>query len=114
MLNEMEQQYPGTKHGIVNSFLEMLPLLKKKFKQRSFAASVNREDITQGIEEGKSNGELKKFLASKTKGTSAGKLLDKYVLKAETTVEAKKMMGALTSATVTESRGPGVSTPPVG
>jgi len=33
----MEQQYPGKKHGIVNSFLEMLPLLKKKFKQEAIS-----------------------------------------------------------------------------
>ncbi len=30
MLNEFENNYPGTKHGIVKSFLEILPLLKEK------------------------------------------------------------------------------------
>src|SRR3989344_5877347 len=30
-LNDMEARFPGTKHGIVNSFLEMLPLLKKHY-----------------------------------------------------------------------------------
>ena len=30
MLNEFESNYPGTKHGIVKSFLEILPLLKEK------------------------------------------------------------------------------------
>ena len=32
MLNGMEQKFPGTKHGIVNSFLETLPMLKEKFR----------------------------------------------------------------------------------
>ncbi len=32
MLNEMEQKFPGTKYSIVNSFLQILPLLKQKFK----------------------------------------------------------------------------------
>ena len=29
-LNKLEEKYPGTKHGIVKSFLDMLPLLKKR------------------------------------------------------------------------------------
>lgn len=32
MLNDMEQKFPGTKYSIANSFLQMLPLLKQKFK----------------------------------------------------------------------------------
>jgi len=32
MLNGMEQKFPGTKNGIVNSFLEILPMLKEKCK----------------------------------------------------------------------------------
>ena len=32
MLNGMEQKFPGTKYSIVNSFLQMLPLLKQQFK----------------------------------------------------------------------------------
>lgn len=32
MLNGMEQKFPGTKYSVVNSFLQTLPLLKKKFK----------------------------------------------------------------------------------
>ena len=32
MLNDMENQYSGTKYGIINSFLEMLPSLKSRFK----------------------------------------------------------------------------------
>ena len=31
MLNDMENKFPGTKHGIVNSFLEILPELRKKY-----------------------------------------------------------------------------------
>jgi len=31
MLNEFEEKYPGTKNNIINSFLEILPLLKKKY-----------------------------------------------------------------------------------
>jgi len=31
MLNEFEEKYPGTKNNVVNSFLEILPLLKKKY-----------------------------------------------------------------------------------
>ena len=32
MLNEMEQKFSGTKYSIVNSFLQILPLLKTQFK----------------------------------------------------------------------------------
>ena len=32
MLNDLEQRYPGTKHSIVASFMEILPLLKEKYK----------------------------------------------------------------------------------
>lgn len=31
LLNNLEQQYPGTKQGIVNSFLSILPELKKQY-----------------------------------------------------------------------------------
>jgi len=31
MLNEFEEKYPGTKHNIINSFLGVLPLLKKEY-----------------------------------------------------------------------------------
>ncbi|MBU1111866.1 MAG: TIGR00269 family protein [archaeon] len=30
MLNQMEEKYPGTKTGIINSFLDILPLLKER------------------------------------------------------------------------------------
>ena len=32
MLNNMEQKFPDTKYSIVNSFLQILPLLKRQFK----------------------------------------------------------------------------------
>src|SRR3989338_8079362 len=32
MLNDLELKFPGTKYGIVNSFLETLPILKEKFR----------------------------------------------------------------------------------
>ncbi|MBI2656857.1 TIGR00269 family protein [Candidatus Woesearchaeota archaeon] len=32
ILNDMEQKFPGTKYSTVNSFLQILPLLKQKFK----------------------------------------------------------------------------------
>jgi len=35
ILNSMEQKFPGTKYSIVNSFLQILPLLKQKFKNGS-------------------------------------------------------------------------------
>lgn len=31
MLNDFEKKYPGTKHNIISSFLEILPLLKKEY-----------------------------------------------------------------------------------
>jgi len=34
MLNDIESKYPGTKHSIVASFLEVLPLLKEKYKNQ--------------------------------------------------------------------------------
>ncbi len=34
VLNTWEQKYPGTKQGIVNSFLEILPALREQFKSK--------------------------------------------------------------------------------
>ena len=31
LLNKMEEKYPGTKHALVSSFLEVLPMLKRRF-----------------------------------------------------------------------------------
>ncbi|MBI5389142.1 TIGR00269 family protein [Candidatus Woesearchaeota archaeon] len=33
-LNEMENKLPGAKHGMVNAFLEILPLLKKHYQEK--------------------------------------------------------------------------------
>ena len=33
MLNEFEEKYPGTKQGIIKSYLELLPILKEKLHQ---------------------------------------------------------------------------------
>ncbi|MBI2672766.1 TIGR00269 family protein [Candidatus Woesearchaeota archaeon] len=34
-LNEIENKHPGTKHAIVNSFLDILPILKERFKNET-------------------------------------------------------------------------------
>ena len=34
MLNGFEEKYPGTKHGIVKSFLDVLPLIKERQKEQ--------------------------------------------------------------------------------
>ena len=34
VLNDIEAKYPGTKHSIVASFMEILPILKEKFKDK--------------------------------------------------------------------------------
>lgn len=31
-INKFEEKYPGTKHSIINSFLEIMPMLKEKYK----------------------------------------------------------------------------------
>ncbi len=35
MLNDFEQKYPGTKQGIINSFMALLPLIQEKEKGRT-------------------------------------------------------------------------------
>ena len=32
MLNDFEDKYPGTKHSVISSFIEILPVLKEKYK----------------------------------------------------------------------------------
>ncbi len=32
LLNNFEQKHPGTKYGIINSYLEMMPILKEKYR----------------------------------------------------------------------------------
>lgn len=43
VINNFEGKYNGTKNGIINSFMEMLPLLKKKYKnyEMSFCKECN-------------------------------------------------------------------------
>jgi len=33
LLNDFERQYPGSKHGLINAFLRLLPLLKNEVKE---------------------------------------------------------------------------------
>jgi len=41
MLNDFEEKYPGTKHGLVKSFLEVLPLIKEKeIKERKSTIKI--------------------------------------------------------------------------
>lgn len=40
MLNEFEKKYPGTKQGIINSYLELLPILKKHLLAKSYRGEV--------------------------------------------------------------------------
>ncbi len=52
MLNEFEAKYPGTKHSIINSFVETLPLLKEKFKKEDHeikACTICEEPCSQNI-----------------------------------------------------------------
>lgn len=39
-LNELESKHPGTKYSVINSFLEILPLLKEKYKGKE--SSINQ------------------------------------------------------------------------
>jgi tRNA-5-methyluridine54 2-sulfurtransferase len=38
LLNNIEEKYPGTKHSIVASFIETLPILKEKFKNKKIGS----------------------------------------------------------------------------
>lgn len=40
MLNDFEEKYPGTKQGIINSYLDLLPLLKQNLSEK-----INRGEI---------------------------------------------------------------------
>ncbi len=41
MLNDMEQKFPGTKYSVVNSFLQILPMLKQQFKADAIKVCKN-------------------------------------------------------------------------
>ncbi|MBR9699352.1 TIGR00269 family protein [Candidatus Woesearchaeota archaeon] len=48
-LNELEERYPGTKNGMVNGFLEILPLLKEKYKgKKAFSYCEKCGDACSG------------------------------------------------------------------
>lgn len=53
MINDFESKYPGTKHGIITSFLEILPLLKanvdynKDLKSCSVCGEPSSKDVCQ-------------------------------------------------------------------
>lgn len=49
MLNEFEEKYPGTKHNIISSFLEILPLLKEKYKGRIYSCKTCGEPCSGEI-----------------------------------------------------------------
>ncbi len=49
MLNEMELKYPGTKYNIINSFLEILPSLKKKYKTKIKECKICSEPCSQEV-----------------------------------------------------------------
>ena len=41
MLNNFEAQFPGTKYSIINSFMQMLPELKKRFKDAELSFCIS-------------------------------------------------------------------------
>lgn len=48
-INEIEEKFPGTKHRIVNSFMEILPLLKKHYSAKPFSYCKRCGDACSGI-----------------------------------------------------------------
>lgn len=40
MLNCFEKKYPGTKQGVIKSYLELLPLLKEKLRKENFRGEI--------------------------------------------------------------------------
>lgn len=46
LLNNLEEKYPGTKHSIAASFLEILPLLKKQYKNLEINACKTCKEPT--------------------------------------------------------------------
>lgn len=41
LLNDFESKYPGTKHALINSFLELLPVMIKAHKGKSARSCIN-------------------------------------------------------------------------
>jgi len=49
-LNSFELKHPGTKHSIVNTFLEALPLLKQGFKaQKLYSCNTCKEPTSKEV-----------------------------------------------------------------
>jgi len=49
LLNEFENNHPGTKYSIVNSFLEILPLLKDKYREKIGVCKECKEPTSSEI-----------------------------------------------------------------
>ncbi len=49
MLNKFEKENPGTKNGIINSFLDILPLLREKQKGKVLYCKICKEPTTGKI-----------------------------------------------------------------
>ena len=49
MLNEFDGKYPGTKHNVISSFLEVLPLLKKEAQGKIKSCSNCGEPCSQDV-----------------------------------------------------------------
>ena len=49
MLNEFDGKYPGTKHNVISSFLEVLPLLKKEVQGKIKSCSNCGEPCSQDV-----------------------------------------------------------------
>jgi len=47
-INDFEQKYPGTKYSIVKSFLEILPLIKKDYKQGKIKSCKKCKEPSSG------------------------------------------------------------------
>jgi len=41
MLNDLENKHPGTKQAVINSFLDILPILKEKYSDREIKICIN-------------------------------------------------------------------------
>jgi tRNA-5-methyluridine54 2-sulfurtransferase len=48
MINDFEVKYPGTKHNIINSFMEILPSLKKSVKNLSISSCKKCKEPCSG------------------------------------------------------------------
>ena len=50
MLNDFEVKYPGTKQGVINSFLDLLPKLKENVRKEPIkSCSLCSEPANKGV-----------------------------------------------------------------